>query len=336
MWKRVLIVALGLAGVFVFGSLAALYLRPVSMAPPSSVTVDRSEENVARGRYLFFRHACVDCHSETDKTRFGFPPKEGGIGKGQRMPEEMGLPGVISAANLTPDKETGIGQWSDGEIIRGIREGIGHDGRVLFPVMPYTEYSVMSDGDVRAIVAYLRSLEPVPNPLPASSIRFPVNLLIKSAPKPVGSVVEPDRGNPVALGRYLAKTTGCESCHTPVERGEFDIERMYGGGQEFTIGKDARVVSANISQDAETGIGNWSEQQFVEKFAQYKPYVENGSPVVEPSQNSVMPWLAYARMEEGDLKAIYAYLKTTRPVRQTVVTHPDAPEEKQLRETQSR
>ncbi|MEZ5398093.1 MAG: cytochrome c [Bryobacteraceae bacterium] len=336
MWKRVLVVVGGLAGVFLFGSLAALYLRPVATAPPTAVTVDRSPENVERGRYLFQRHVCVDCHSDVDETRFAYPPKPGGLGKGRTMPEAMGLPGTVSATNLTPDVETGIGNWTDGQVIRGIREGVGHDDRPLFPLMPYTEYASMSDADAQAIVAYLRSLEPVRNPLAPTKINFPVNLLVKSIPKPVGSVPEPNRGDPVAYGQYLTKTMGCQFCHTPVSRGEMDVERLFGGGQEFTLAPGARSVSANISQDPDTGIGKWSEQEFLEKFAQYRDYAVNGSPVVEPSRNTVMPWLALANTEEGDLRAIFAYLKTTKPVKQAVVTHPDAPEEKQLQEKQQK
>ncbi|MEZ5351470.1 MAG: cytochrome c [Bryobacteraceae bacterium] len=336
MWKRVLIVVLGLAGIFVFGALAALYLRPVAVAPPAGLTVDRSLEHVERGRYLFLRHACVDCHSEVDGTRFGYPPIEGGLAKGRVMPAEMGLPGTVVAANLTPDAETGIGNWSDGHLIRAIREGIGHDDRVLFPLMPYTEYAMMSDADVQAIVAYLRSLPPVRNRLPHTEIRFPVNLMIKSMPKPVGSVAEPNREDPLAYGKYLVKTAGCEFCHTPVNKGEFDVGRLYGGGQEFLLALNTRVVSANISPHEQTGIGRWSEQEFLDKFAQYRGYADNGSPVVEPAMNTVMPWLAYSRMEEGDLKAIFAYLKTANPVDQAVVTHPDATEEMKLREKQAK
>ncbi len=336
MWKRVLTVVGGLVGIFIFGALAALYLRPVAVAPPAGITVDRGAANVERGRYLFNRHACVDCHSDNDNSRFGFPPKQGGFAIGKQMPPEMKLPGTISAPNLTPDEQTGIGTWSDGQLIRAIREGIGHDDRALFPVMPYPEYAQMSDSDVHAIVAFLRSLPPVRNALPPTSIRFPINLFIKSVPKPVGSVAEPNSQDPVAYGKYLVKTAGCEFCHTPAEKGELDIERIYGGGQEFPLPGNVRVVSANISPHPETGIGRWSEQEFIDKFTQYKPYVENGSPVIEPARNTVMPWLPYANMEEADLKAIFAYLKTVKPVDQAVVTHPDSPEEIQLRDKQTK
>jgi len=97
---------------------------------------------------------------------------------------------MIVAANITPDRETGIGAWSDGEKIRAIREGIDRDGRVLFPMMPYVNYRRMSDEDVYAIVAYMNSLPAVRNSLPATSIKFPVSLLIKSVPQPAGQVAQ--------------------------------------------------------------------------------------------------------------------------------------------------
>jgi len=89
------------------------------------------------------------------------------------------MPGMVVAANITPDRETGIGGWTDGEKIRAIREGVDRDGRVLFPMMPYGNYRLMSDEDVYAVVAYINSLPAVRNPLPATAIKFPVSLLIK-------------------------------------------------------------------------------------------------------------------------------------------------------------
>ena len=111
---------------------------------------------------------------------------EAGRGKGWIFPVELGLPGAVTAPNITPDRETGIGAWTDGEKIRAIREGISRDGRVLFPMMPYPNFRMMSDEDVYAIVAYMNTLPAVRNPLPVTKIDFPVSLMIKSVPQPAG------------------------------------------------------------------------------------------------------------------------------------------------------
>mgnify|MGYP006174588741 CR=1 FL=1 len=126
--------------------------------------------------------------------------------------------------------------------------GIGHDGRALFPMMPYTQYRAISDDDMRAVVAYLRSLPPVKNAVPATQINFPVSFFIKMAPQPLeGAVASPDQNDPVAYGKYLAKVSGCQFCHTPVDSKHQPIPGMdFSGGQEFP-GPWGIVRSANIT-----------------------------------------------------------------------------------------
>jgi len=323
MWKKivlgiVLVIVLGITAV-----LGTLTFRRPTLVPPSNVKVAGTPEQVARGKYLF--HAvsvCADCHSVLDMSRFGGPVVEGGLGKGKVMPEEMGLPGTIVASNLTSDKETGVADWTDGELIRAIRDGIGRDRRALFPLMPYSEYRHLSDSDVEAIVAYIRTLPAASNRLPPTKISFPVNLLIQGAPQPAGRIPEPDRSRPEAYGKYLVKVAGCQFCHTPVENEEPIPGKEFSGGHVFPMDKQYSVVSANLTPHEATGTGRWSEQQFLDKFYQYKDYVENGSPQVPLKENTIMPWLNYARMEEADLKAIFAYLKTVPAIENAVETKP--------------
>ena len=188
---------------------------------PSSVKIERSVARLARGEYLYHRVAvCGDCHSQRDYTRFGGPVVEGGEGVGFSFPQELGLPGTVVAPNITSDKESGVGNWTDGEVIRAIREGVSRDGKALFPMMPYAEFRHMSDEDVYAIVAYLRTLPPVKNVLPRSQINFPVSMFIKSVPKPAGLVPSVERSNQLKYGEYLTKLGGCGGCHTPMEKGE--------------------------------------------------------------------------------------------------------------------
>ena len=124
------------------------------------------------------------------------------------------MPGLVVASNITPDVETGIGSWSDGEKIRSIREGVDRDGNALLPMMPYTDYRLMSDMDVESVVAYLNSLAPIRHALPKTRVDFPINLLIKSVPRPVGHVAPPERSDPQKYGKYLAALAGCGGCHT--------------------------------------------------------------------------------------------------------------------------
>ena len=110
------------------------------------------------------------------------------VGAGQDIPMK-GLPGRVVAPNITPDPETGAGNWTDDELARAIREGVGHDGRVLFPVMPYQRFRSLSDEDLASIIVYLRALPPVRRQQPATEIVFPVRYLIRSVPEPIDAPV---------------------------------------------------------------------------------------------------------------------------------------------------
>ncbi|MBI3470914.1 MAG: c-type cytochrome [Candidatus Solibacter usitatus] len=314
--------------VVVGGGLGYLYLRRPATAPAADIQVSMTPERIARGTYLFERVMdCDGCHSQRDLARFAGPVVASGRGQGFVFPAEMGLPGTMVASNITPDKETGIGNWSDGEKIRAIREGLGRDGRVLFPMMPYTYYRTMSDEDAQAIVAYMNTLAPVRNALPRTQIAFPVNLMITGVPQPAGSVPPPDKRDKVKYGEYLAAMAGCVECHTPMKRGQPLPGKRLAGGREFRFPMGV-AVSANITPDAETGIGRWSEQQFLDKVYQYKEYSEKGPPVVGPESFTLMPWLNLAQWSPEELGAVFAYLKSQPPVSNAVETHPGYPKKK--------
>lgn len=322
MWKKLLIFVLLAIVLVVGGGLAYLYLRKPQAAPPSGRSVPVTPERIARGKYLFEAVAdCDGCHSERDFSRFGGPVVAGRRGKGFVFPADMGLPGSVVASNITPDGETGIGAWTDGEKLRAIRDGVSRDGRALFPMMGYPRFRRMSDEDAEALVAYLNTLAPLRNPLPRTSLAFPVSLLIKSEPRPAGIVTHPDRGNRLQYGQYLATLAGCQECHTRTDQGK-PVGDPFAGGEEFRFSPQLVAVSANISPDPETGIGRWSEQRFLDTFYQYRPYLKDGAPKAGPERFTVMPWLSFAQMEADDLKAIYAYLMTQPPARNKVETHP--------------
>jgi hypothetical protein len=166
--------------------------------PVTNRTFERTPQRLERGRYLAVAVAgCVGCHSEHDwkKNRGAIP--SGMEGAGEVMPITE-LPGRIAAPNITPDAETGAGTWTDDQLARAIREGIGHDGRALFPMMPYEAFRKMSDEDLASVIVYLRSLPAVRRSLPKSEIIFPVNYLIRGVPQPLTApVASQDLRDPV-------------------------------------------------------------------------------------------------------------------------------------------
>src|SRR5215472_6686641 len=222
MWKKILLLVLGVVIVVPAAGVGYLYIRKPAQAPALSIKVPMTPERIARGKFLFTTIAdCDGCHSQRDFSRVGGPVVVSGRGQGNVLSSFIfELPGTVVAPNLTPDPETGLGNWTDGEKIRAIREGVDRDGRALFPMMPYQGYRNMSDEDVQAVVAYLDSLPPIKNPLPKTQLAFPVSVLIKSAPKPAGSVPSPDLNDKMKRGEYLVAIAGCGDCHTPMEKGQ--------------------------------------------------------------------------------------------------------------------
>ena len=305
-----------------------LFARKPAMAPAPSIKVPLTPERIARGEYIYESVAdCGGCHSQHDYSRALGPEVVTGRGRGSVLSDLIkGLPGRVVAPNLTPDAETGLGTWTDGEKIRAIREGVDKDGRALFPMMPYQAYRLFSDDDVQALVAFLDSLPPIHNPLPQTDLIFPVSVLIKSAPQPCGSVKPVDRTDKQKYGEYLMTVGGCADCHTPVDDKNNPLPgKRLAGGFVFDT-PFGKVVSANLTPDLETGTGKWSEEFFAKKFYDYKDYAVNGPPPSPgPQAFTVMPWLGFAKRDPAELSAIYAYLRTVPAVHNAVETHPGYP-----------
>jgi mono/diheme cytochrome c family protein len=277
--------------------------------PLTSRKFEVTPHRLERGRYLFnHAFACVDCHSGHDPSNPDHPVLANMQGAGEVMPFDN-LPGRVVASNLTSDAATGAGNWSDDQLARAIREGIGHDGRTLFPMMPYEHYRSMSDEDLASVVVYIRSLPPVRNPLPATEIIFPVKYLIRSVPQPVvGQVSGPDPHNQMQLGAYLVNLGGCGDCHTPMDKGAPLAGLDYAGGQVFT-GKWGKTVSANITPD-DSGISYYDEALFLQ--------VMRTGYVKARKLDALMPTEQFSGMTDDDLKAIFAYLRTLKPVHHRV------------------
>lgn len=309
------IVGLVLLGLFVVVLVAIPFtigLRPILGPKSRPLTARRFESTpgrVERGRYLVTSvSGCVYCHGELDWHAPGFPVKAGSEGGGRSFAEE-GIP-FVSSPNITPDPETGAGAWTDDMFARAICEGIGHDGRTLFPLMPYTQYRYLSDEDLASIVVYLRTLPALRNTPPPTRVPFPVNRFINAVPEPVTvPVPEPNSADRVAYGYYLSRIGACRECHTPVDAQHRPIAAMEFAGGLVLEGPYGKVAARNITPDA-GGIPYYDENLFIE--------VMRTGRVKARKLHDAMPWFFYGRMTDDDLRALFAYLQTVKPVAHTV------------------
>lgn len=271
---------------------------------------ESTPQRLARGQYLVQNVTlCILCHSEHNFKAPGAPIIDGGLLAGAHMVED-GLPGDVYSANLTPDPETGSGGWSDDQWSRAIREGIGHDGRALFPMMPYPAFRSMSDEDVASVIVYLKTVQPVKRRQPSTKLIFPVNYLIKAAPEPLTAPVpEPDRSTPEKRGAYLVQMATCADCHSPTDDQGQAIPGLDFSGGSFFVGPWVSVASANITPDA-SGISYYDENHFIQVMRTGMSGARSLSPV--------MPTSLFRGMTDSDLSDIFAYLKTLKPVHHRV------------------
>ena len=253
-----------------------------------------------RGRYLMQGPvACGNCHSPITPEGEPIPGKELSGRFLEEVPEFKLYP-----PNITPHPEDGIGSWSDAEIIRAIREGVRPDGTIIGPPMPISMYRPMSDEDAAAIVAYIRALPPVAGRQPKSEYRIP---LPTSYGPPVGKVMAPSSDDQLGYGEYLVTIAHCLECHsTPGADGAPDLDNSFGaGGMEFP-GPWGVSVSANITSDAESGIGSRTD-------AELKRMITTG---VRPDGTKMlppMPYGYYANISDSDLDSMIAYIRTLPP-----------------------
>jgi len=315
---------------YIFGILVALLVLLVgylkiflpNVGPPPDISIELTEERIERGKYLA-NHVmlCMDCHAVRDFTLFSGPPKPDTHGAGGEVfDQNIGVPGSFISRNLTP---AALGDWTDGEVYRAITSGVSKDGSSLFPIMPYPHYAQLDEEDIYAVIAYLRTLEPVENELPASKADFPVSLLINTMPMKPNHQPIPPKSDVIEYGRYLITAAACTDCHTRLEKGEF-VGEPYAGGNEYPLPDGSIVRAANLTPH-QTGLGNWTKEQFVTRFRMYADtsYVPNQ---VRPGQfQTVMPWMMYGGMDEEDLGAIFEYLQTLPPVDNPVQLFTAAP-----------
>jgi len=295
----------------VIGALLYLKFMLPQTSPAAEITFEKTPEKIERGRYLANAvTVCVDCHSTRDWSKFSGPIIPGSIGAGGEIfNREMGFPGIFYSRNITP---YGIGDWTDGEVLRAVVDGINKNGEALFPVMDYHNFGKMDREDIYSILAYIRTLESKPSTIPSREIDFPVNFLINTMPHKAEYSTRPPVTDEIAYGKYLVTSAGCITCHSQKDKGATIPGTEYGGGMQF-IQPGGIVTAPNITFDAATGL-NLTREDFIARFKMYEdtsfvlPDVPKGE-LVTP-----MPWTNYAQMTPEDLGAIYAHLKSIKPI----------------------
>ncbi len=304
-----IIVVLVIAAGFYFGWMIYPELWRFALGPRArklrNVAYERSQARLDRGRYLVEGPlACFRCHSDRDWSQPGAPPVAGKIGAGHIFAED-GRPWLV-APNITPDRETGAGDWSDDMLARAIREGIGHDGRALHPQMWYRAFSDLSDEDVASIVVYLRSIPPVRSPLPKTHLAWKARLRVTGEPQPITAVqIQRPNSEFAQWGGYLASVADCVGCHTDWYHPGSEVnEHFFGGGNEISSPLGT-VFSANLTPDP-SGIGYYDAAMFIKVMRTGKV----GARVL----NGAMPWYWYRNMSDEDLKLIFANLRQVKPV----------------------
>ena len=299
------------------GELHAVLTRNAIPVSYEVEVIPRTPERRARGKYLVEGLLqCTLCHSDTDFSKRPVEPRPGTRGGGHVFDraQVFGPGSRIVASNVTSDPQYGAGKWNDSDFVRALRQGIGHDGRTLFPMMPYRYFRSLSDEDLAAVIVYERSLMPVHIERPTTVLPESVTRTLHPLP-PVEHVPEPDKSDAVSYGKYLVTGAHCEVCHTPHDENENLIPGLeFSGGQVFTgpfgpNGRTIQVASLNLTPDP-SGISYFDERKFIE-------VIRSGSVSARPLA-TIMPWSYFRNLTDHDLKAIFAYLRTLKPVKHRV------------------
>ena len=254
---------------------------------------------VERGAYLARAADCLACHTAGEGR-----PYAGGLGFALPM-------GTIYSTNITPDKETGIGNYSDQDFLNAVHRGIRRDGARLYPAMPFTSYTYMTDADALAIKAYLFSLPPVRAPAPANTLSFPLNqrwaITFWSALFNPDTRFEPDpaRSPEWNRGAYLVEALAhCGECHTPR-----NLALALDNSRKFAGAVTAGWRAFNISSDKSTGLGNWRDEDLISylSIGHAAGHGTASGPMGEAVDNSLSQFAA------EDVRAVVAYLRTVPP-----------------------
>ncbi len=282
-------------------------------APFPDIKASTDSSVIARGKYLAYGPShCSQCHSPADKFEE--------LDKGAEIPLIGGFefdipPGKLRTPNLTPDMETGIGKLSDGQIARAMRYSVNHNNKAMFPFMPFQE---MSDEDVTAIISFLRSQPAVKHQVEPNEYSFLGKaLLALGAIKPVSPKNIPPKSvsidTTVLYGEYVAnRVANCVGCHTNRDlKTGVAIGEPFAGGLVMPADKVSlfkTFVSPNLTPDSETGVmTDWNEKIFISRFKAGRVH-----------KGSHMPWGMFSRMNDVELKALYRYLHTLKPIKNSI------------------
>lgn len=308
---RYLLIIIGILVVIVgcFAAFITIKGIPKYTAENFQLKVISSPERVERGRQLSAM-LCNDCHLNANTGKL----------TGRKM-EEVPQFGEIYSRNITNDPVHGIGKMTDGQLYYLLRTGVRPDGRFL-PLM--AKLQKMSDEDLQSVIAFLRSDNQWVQPDPSQNIdskysflsKFLTNMKIIKPMPFYKSVPEPDTTNAVKWGQYVSLyRVECYTCHSrDFQTDDFinpeKSEGFFGGGNKFEMPDGSKIYSMNLTMDEETGIGRWTEDQFVK--AVKTGIVPNGQPALRP------PMKPYVYLSDGEAKAIYAYLKTLPKIKNHV------------------
>ncbi len=269
---------------------------------------ERTPRRLGRGKYLVEAVArCFDCHSEKDATGKVVPGREG-AGRVVSVEESrLSPPYFLVCPNITPDDQTGAGSWSDQDFARAIRQGIGHDGRILSTMMPYWNFRNLTDEDLASIIVFIRSIPSVRHRLPKRYL--PSEPLINWRPDVQPPPLPPDTPAAARRGEYLVHIADCTGCHTSADPQALPIPGMLFAGGRVFVRPWGTAASPNLTQDA-SGISYYDEAQFLRT-------IRTGH-VGARALNPTMPYRYFRKMSDDDLKSIFAYLRTMPPVQHRV------------------
>ena len=312
---RVVLGLLGAAAIAVVSSYVYFFVVLPRDLPPPDLDIELTPARVERGTYLATAvFGCAYCHSDRDWSLFGAPPKPGTIGQGGEVfDQSVGLSGMIVSPNITP---YALADWTDGEIYRAIISGLHKEGYAFFPIMPFDVYLHLDPEDAYSLVAWVRSLEPIEHDTPPRDPSMFMQFIgnVRAIPADPWEI---DRDDPVQRGEYLAVIAGCRFCHTPADARQQPLPGMRLAGGLGMQTNDRKTYSANITPDRETGIGTWTERDFINRFRNMR-----GAEVAVETMGwqTQHAWTEYSQMTESDLADIYAYLMAQPAVRNNVDT----------------
>ncbi|QND63633.1 c-type cytochrome [Mesorhizobium loti] len=289
------------AAVVIAAAVAVFLFKPASLPDVSAAqaALPTGQALIDRGEYLARAADCVACH-----TTSGGKPYAGGLA--------FKLPfGTLYAPNITPDKETGIGDWSDAEFVRALHQGIDRQGHNLYPAFPYAAYARMTTEDALAIKAYLFSLPAVHADAPRNDLTFPFNqryvMRFWNLLFVPGGALQPNTSESAEWNRgaYLVEAMAhCGECHTPR-----NVFYALDSGKTFAGAELQGWKAYNVSSDKRTGIGNWTDEQLFDYLS--KGHAEGrGSPT--GSMGEAVDY-SLRHLTPEDIKAIVAYVKTVPP-----------------------